>query len=188
MTNQTTTQSKTVCLNRDEFEGAAEALRYYMNAFSAHPDPHDAYGRGAIGRFLASPAGNDGYPWVHMWYGKNHQRIAVGDDVRYWSPNDEPEYSEAEVLAVSTFAAYLLWENGCEWIVWPMVHRMDRLHTEPDFDATHWVPVARHMGYDVPAADAAEYDQDVAKRKQNKGTPGTACARLTVVRDGGDAQ
>jgi hypothetical protein len=153
--------SKMVALDRNEFDGTAEALVFYMNAYMSSGD-NGCYGQQAVQKDLQT-YGDDSFLWLHIWFGKNHQRIKAGDDVRLWSPKDEPEFTEAEVLDVTTFAAFLLTDNGAEWHPWPLVHRLDRLHTEPDFDATHWVPCSLHMGHDVDPDSLAEYEAGAKK-------------------------
>lgn len=164
----TESNSKLVYIDLGEMESMNDALEYYRAAFCSAPGGN-IYGQDGILNYLKSTKEQE-FLWVHLWFGKNHQRIKVGDTVRLQSPNDDPEFTEGEVLAVATYTALVLSENGAEWHVWPLVHRMDKLHTEPAFDTSHAVPVQRHMGYDPDPGHAAEYDEIVASR-----------SRLTVV-------
>lgn len=145
----TTDHREMVTMSKAEMEGCRAAIFHYM----AMATPR-----------TASPE----YLWVHMWFGLNHQKIKPGDPVRVQSPDDDPEFVEAEVLMVASYAAFVLTVYGAEWYVWPLVHRLDRLHTEPDFDTQHWVPVQRAMGYEVNSADAAEYEVFLAERRQHR--------------------
>lgn len=156
----------------DELQGLVDAVKHYKFAFMDMGN--DAWGQAGV-RSLVEAADGDALFWLYLWFGLNHQRIKVGDTVRIFG--DEPDCTEATVLAVSTYAALVDNElSGVEWQVWPLVHRMDRLHTEPDFDHTHYVPISQHMGYEVTAGSIAEYEAIVAARGTHP--------NLTIVKDG----
>jgi hypothetical protein len=172
-----TTETTMVSVPRYELQGLVEAIRHYKFAFM---DPrNNAWGQGDALAYRESAPGLS-WMWMYLWFGFNHQNIKVGDTVRMFSPGDDPEYMTAEVLAVATYAALV--DNsvsGVEWQIWPLIHRMDRLYTEPDFDTTHHVPVSRHMGHNVDPEAAAEYDASLAAR-------GAAQPNLSIVKDGAD--
>lgn len=82
---------------------------------------------------------------VYSWWGRNHQRIQPGDTAR-WTDVDGDTYP-CEVIECHAFGALV--EDGFEysWRPWCALHRLDRLHTEPDFDVANWSSIAEHMGY-----------------------------------------
>lgn len=147
-------QSKHVrTVSEAEFEGTVEALNHYRGAFHSTGNAYGCEQARRLRESLPEPA----FLWLDLWYGLNHQRIKPGNVARVQSPYDDPEFSEVEVLTVSTYAAFVMSPEDIFWVVWPLLHRMDRLHSEPEFDVTHWVPIQRHMGRPVEDSDAADY-------------------------------
>lgn len=162
-------------ISRDELTGTIEAVRHYHRALMSEGDTHGQAGIRAFRR----ANGEHGYLWDSFWHGKNHQKIQVGDTVRRQSVDDEPEFVEATVLTVTTYAALLDDEvSGVGWEVWPLIHRLDRLHTEPTFDFRHYVPISQHMGYEITPGDIEAYKEFLAEH-------GVARPTLSIVKGGG---
>lgn len=90
---------------------------------------------------------------VYTWWGRNHQRIQPGDTAR-WTDVDGDTYP-CEVIECYVFGALV--EDGFEysWRPWCALHRLDRLHTEPDFDVSSWPAIAARMGYATDETEAA---------------------------------
>lgn len=79
------------------------------------------------------------------WWGRNHQHIKVGDVVR-WTDTDGT-LNLCEVHQAYVYGALTETEFEVSWRPWFSLHRLDRLHTEPDFDVANWSSIAEHMGY-----------------------------------------
>lgn len=107
---------------------------------------------------------------MHTWWGRNHQLIQPGDTAR-WTDVDG-DLHPCEVIECYTFGALINDEFEYSWRPWCTLHRIDRLHTEPDFDVANWSSIATHMGYATEQSEAAGH------------TPLYLHPRLTVVPGG----
>jgi hypothetical protein len=104
------------------------------------------------------------------WWGRNHQHIKVGDTVRWTDTDGTLEL--CEVHQVYVFGALTETEVEVSWRPWFSLHRLDRLHTQPDFDVANWSSIAEHMGYSTDPSSL------------ETGTPLFLRPRLTVVTGG----
>jgi hypothetical protein len=137
---------KIVTIRQSELTDLMEALkdaRYAMLNTGNAWGQQDA--RDVVDRLARHGDGSAAW-WVERWYGFNHQRIKAGDTVRYDDGGSGMHY-EAKVIACYVLGALVEDENGIEWRPWHRLHRLDRLHSEPDFDVANFASIARHMGF-----------------------------------------
>ncbi|MFI9817601.1 hypothetical protein [Saccharothrix variisporea] len=141
------TDSENLLISRGELEDLISAVAHYQHmAFNEGNAWGSQTARDLVEKVKAE-AGFMAYAFVHLWFGRNHQKIQPGDTVRT-SEWGSGEFCPAEVLTTHTYGAWVQDENEAGWWSWHDVHRLDRLHTEPDFDIANYAAVIEHMGYD----------------------------------------